>query len=361
MTKDNDKISFSNRDFIALIRAALAGMGRSDIAIERSWIDEDEPGYPFLVRVPVGTELTVPLMASDDQSDFPNGMFSETRATEFAKALVNLKSAESMLIRYARDIRRAANATVAAARADGLDVLLETIGFRPTYAQHLTQSKCKDAVQYILAAVTIRHTSFYLRPTVSELWVGEPADMAKELADILEEQRERQNRLAELDALGADLIVEQITLDLLTTHGIDVTEVLERVWKEQCVNLTVDHLGHETSLSLITFDGKVSASITLKDAIWNGKHLWFLGDEQMKDHTSLIGQSVGDLVKHPVFSSRPIVDIFHRHADHVVYDLSDKLLFDADSRRLSPLRPTANDNAGEIGSVIDAPLPAMAC
>ena len=311
-------------------------------------IDEDEPGYPFLMRVPVGTALTVPLKAMNSFFDAASDDDLRWHAREFATALINLKSAERMLEKYARDVRTAANAAIAAARADGLDLLLEDIGFKPCYAYHLTGKSWKDAAYHVLAAVKVRHTSFYLRPTTSELWLEEPADIAKELADILTEQRERQDRIAELDALGADLIVDQLTLDLLAAHGIDADETLCAVWKKQCVNLKVDHLGRETSLSLISSEGFVTASILLEDAIWNGEHLWFTGDEHMKDHKHLIDQSAGDLVRHPVFASRPIVDVFRHHADHVVFDLSEKSLFDADTGRIWPLRAAANDRADDV-------------
>lgn len=235
MDSNEVKSTFSNREFIAMTRAELALMGRQDVAIERSWIDEEEPGYPFLLHVPVGMELTVPLKAMDGFFHTRTDEDRKWYAVEFAKALVNLKSAEAMLLKYARDVRRAANAAVAAARADGLDILLDRVSFKPTYAYHLTDKAWKDAALHVLAAVTIRHTSFYLRPTTSNLWVEEAADVVKELASILDEQRARQARLAEMDALGADLIVDQITLDLLAAHGLDAGEVLERVWKKQCV------------------------------------------------------------------------------------------------------------------------------
>lgn len=351
---------FSNRQFVAAIRAALDEAGRPDIAVSRQWIDEDTPGYRFLMNVPVGAALTVPLKAMTSFFEARSDDDLQWNAREFAKALINLNLAGKMLEKYARDVCTAASAAIAAARADGLDLLLEDVGFKPTYAYHLTGASWKDAAYHVLAAVTVRHTSFYLRPDRSEIWVEEPADIADELAGILVEQRERQDRLAELDALDADLVVDQITLDLLAAHGLDADETLSAVWKKQCVNLKVDHLGRETSLSLITSDGKVTASLTLQDAFWNGEHLWFTGDERMKDHKHLIGKSVGDLVQHPVFASRPIVDVVHRHADHVVFDLSEKVLFDADTGRFRPLPAAANDRAGGTGAEAVGPSYATA-
>ena len=361
MTDLQTKTWFTNRQFVEAIRAELDDAGHQDIPISRQWIEEGVPGYGYLVHVPVSPELTIPLKVMQGFFDAKDLDDLRSHAREFATALANLTRAEKMLVKYARDVRAAAVAEITAARAVGLDMLLEDVGFKPTYAWHLTGKDWKSAALHILASVKVRHTAFFLRPTVSELYVGEPADVAKELADVCKDQRERQDRIAEFDALGADLIVDRITLDLLTTHGLNVEEVLTAVWNRQCVNLTVEHLGRETSLSLISSNGHVTASISLEDAIWNGEHLWFVGDEQMTDHTSLIGKSVGELVRHPVFSSRPIVNIFHRHADHVVYDLSDKMLFDADSGQLWPLPPAATLSGGEPGSVIGEPYHAMGC
>jgi hypothetical protein len=334
MDEKKTRTWFTNRQFVAAIRAELDEAGHHDIAISRQWIEEEVPGYGYLVHVPVGSALTAPLKVMNSFFDAKDMDDLGRHAREFALALVNLKRAEKMLEKYARDVRTAAIAQVAAARAEGLDILLDDVGFKPTYAYHLTGKAWKEAVFHVLAAVTIRHTSFHLRPTTSELWVEEPADVAKEMEDIVQEQRERQARIAELDVPGADLIVDQITLDLLATHGVDAEEVLERVWKKQCVNLTVKHGEQDVSLSLISSEGIVTASIVLEDAIWNGEHLWFRGPEHLKDHKHLIGKSVGELVRHPVFAARPIVDVFNRHADHVVFDLSDKVMFDADTGRL---------------------------
>lgn len=334
MTQENTRANFTNRQFVDMVRAELGAAGRKDVRIERSWIDEDTPGHPFLLHVPVGTELTVPLRAMESFFEAQTDEDRKRQAVQFTKALMNLKSAEGMLLKYARDVRREANAAVAAARADGLDVLVERIGFKPTRAYHLTQKAWKEAAYHVLGAITFRHTSFYLRQETSEVWVEEPTDVQKELAQILEDQRERQSRLAEMDALGADLLVDPITLDLLAAHGLDAADILKRAWKEQCVNLTVQHQGSDVPLSLVTSEGYVTASMQLPEAFWNGEHMWLCGDERDKDHKHLVGKSLGDMVPHPAFTARPIVDVFHRHADHIVFELPDKFLFDADTGRI---------------------------
>lgn len=326
--------NFTNRQFVTLVRAELAAMERRDVAVERNWIEEDEPGYPFLLLVPVGNELIVPLKAMDGFFHTRTDEDRSRHAREFAKAMVNLKSAEKMLEKYARDVRRAANTAVAAAREDGLDILVEKVGFKPSYACHLTNPSWKEAALHILAAVTIRHTSLDLRPETSELWVEKPTDVATELVNILESQRERQARILELDELGADLVVDQITLDLLEAHGLNATEILRGALKQRHTNLKVQHLGKEVSLTITNCQGAVTASIMLEDAFWNGETFWLVGDEQANDHAGLVGKSLDDLVRHPVFTARPIATVEHRGIEQFTFNLSDKLMFDADTGRI---------------------------
>lgn len=331
---DNHAKHLCMREFVAMVRGELAAAGRPDVCVERGWIDTEEPGFLFVLQVPVGGEASVGLGAQDEMFDARTDAERRARAGEFAKALINLKSAEAMLVSYAGDIRRAAHAAVQAARADGLDVLLDKVGFRPVGAWQLTTKDWRDAAFHVLAAVTIRHTSSHLRPERTTIWVEEPADVAEKMKDILEEQRVRQARVAELEAMGADLVVDQITLDLLRTHGLDATEVLSGMTCRQTANFTVSHDGREVPLWLINHEGAVTASIHLQDAAWNGEHLWFLGDEGKNDHTHLVGRSLGDLVRHPVFASRPIARVDRGHVDHIVFDLTDKALFDAASGRV---------------------------
>lgn len=341
------KTWFTNRQFVAAIRAELDEAGHSDIAISRQWIEEGAPGYSYLVHAPVGAALTVPLKVMESFFEVTDMNELRRHAREFAVALANLKRAEKILEKYVRDVRAAAVAEIAIAQAAGVDILLEGVGFKPVYAYHLSGKDWKDAALHILAELKVRHTSFHLRPTTSALWVEEAADVAKELAEIVEDQRKRQNRLAELDALGADLIVDRITLDLLATHGLNAEETLERAWKEQCLNLKVDHLGRETSLALITSDGVVTSTIILEDAVWNGEHMWLVGDAQMKNLTGLVGSTPGGLVRHAAFESREVIEVFNRHADHLVFDLSEKFLFDADTGRIRPMQAAAIDHEGD--------------
>lgn len=326
--------TFTNRDFVAAVRTELASAGHADIPFERSWFDEDTPGERLLVHVPVGTEFTVPLRVLDRHFDMTTAEDLKRNAAEFAMALINLRLAETMLLRYAREVRKAANKAVADARAEGLDILLEAVGFKPTYAYHLNWKSWKDAAAHVLAAVTIRQTSFFLRPESRTFWVEEPQDVATEMRDVTDDQRSRQMRRAELDRVGADLVVDAVTLDLLNCHGLDASEVLTAVWKSQCVNLKVQYRGSEADMSLVTGDGDVRASIALPEGHWNGEHLWFSGDESSVDHQHLVGGTLGDLLPHPAFTNRPVVGIKKHCGEQFSFDLSDKLLFDGDTGRL---------------------------
>lgn len=325
----------SHRDFIRHVRAKLDACGHADIAISRQWIDESTPGEAFLLNVPVGTDLVVPLMPTV-------GLFERSVAEadreigQFAKALVNLRAAEKMLATYVRDVRRAASQEIAAARAAGLDLLLEGVDLRPTYAVHLTHKSWKEAAGNVLASVRVRNTSFLLRPETTELLVVEPAEAADEIAALRGQQRERQERLVQLDRMGADLEFDVVTLELLEAHGLEASAVLQRVWHEQCVELTVQHLGRDAKLSLTSFEGRLRASLELEDAYWNGEHLWFLKEELYTGHADASGKLLGDRVQHPVLARQLVSKVVPHPAGRelVFLDLSDKLLFDADTGRI---------------------------
>ena len=333
MNTEKTRTWFTYRQFVAFIEIALAEAGHADVPVSRQWIDEDTPGYPCLMHVPIGAALTVPLKPLDYFFDVKDVDGLAWHAAEFAKALVNLARAERILEKYARDVRTAAVAAIAAARRDGLNVLLEGVGFKPTYAHHLTSGSWKDAALHVLASIKVRHTDFHLRPRVSEVRVEEPAEVAQALADVIKEQRERQDRLDELDALGADLIVDALTIELLEAHDLDVAQVLGEAWRRQCVNLRVEQGGRESWLSIVTSGGRATASADLGSAHWNGEYLWLTDGDRATGNAGLVGKSLGDLVQHPVFSRRTIVAVEDRHIDHFVFDLSDKLLFDAETGR----------------------------
>ncbi len=333
MDADTLTKQFSTRALIHSIRAELKAVGRPDVGVERNWIELDKSGS-FFLRVPVGTVAVVPVTPGNEADEINVAVDQEVHAAHLAEALVNLKKAEPMLVKYASDIHRAANAAVEAARADGCDILLEKVGFRPVNASQLTGTDWKQAAHHVRAAVTVRHTSSYLRAANTTFWVEGPADVAKEMADIRAEQRFRQIRVAQLEAVGADFLVDEITLDLIAAHGLDAGEILAGMTNVQSASIPVQYEGHDVPLSLTNHHGEVTASLAMPDAVWNGDYLRLLGEEEMKDHRHLIGKSLGELIRHPVFASRSIADVVSGHADRILFKRFDKALFDAESRRI---------------------------
>lgn len=334
MNKSEKRTSFSLRQFVAMVRSALDAADHPEIAFRRQWIDDAPQKYPFLVHVPVGPTLSIPLRPLDNIFDHGSNEALERNSEEFALALINLKQAEKLIEKYVRGVRTAATAEIANAQAEGIDILLDSVGLTATYARQLTFTDWREAVQRVPATIKIRSTSFFLQPEVAEIIIRNPADVADEFTTIRKDQWKRLQKLAELEQLGADLVVDTLTLDLLAAHSIDAVEALRDVCRSQCINLKVQHLGRETLLSLISSGGKVTASMALEDAHWNGEFLW-LRDEALVDRNSdLAGKSLGDLVRHPVFSSRPIVSHEHRHTAHFTFDLSEKVHFDAETGRI---------------------------
>lgn len=334
MKNIDERITISDRTFIGLIRSALDKAGAAEVRVGRQWIDKETPGYPLLLHVPVAAWLRVPLQPRDSFFEAETVEDLTDHAEEFARALINLQQSEPMLRQYAEEVREAAAAQVADARQSGLDILLEGVGFRPTYAFHLTNKDFRQAASHVLASVQVRRTSFHLRPELSQFVVEEVADVASEMVTVREEQRLRQSRITELDALGGDLVVDTLTLELLSLHGLEPSEVLSDVWRNQCVNMTVQHRGRAVPLSLVSSDGIVTATIMLEDAGWNGQFLWFRDPAAASGNCGLAGGSLSGLVQHPVFASRSVVEVLPGRVDRVVLDTSEKAIFDGDARTI---------------------------
>lgn len=123
MRDRTDTAFIANREFISLVRAQLDARGQSEVIVECNWIEEETFGGPWLLNVPVGIEFSIPLKRSDHLYNEPASAL-ESHVDYFASALINLHQAEKALVKYAHDVRRAANALLAAARATGLDLLL---------------------------------------------------------------------------------------------------------------------------------------------------------------------------------------------------------------------------------------------
>lgn len=333
MTDDKTALQLSTREFIDRLRSELAAAGRPDIKVQRNWLQRDEAGDRFALYVPVGAEAVVPLCLPHEADEAAMSAAQGEHAAVFAKALINVNAAEKRLGKYLGEIRQAASAAVEAARINGLDIKLEKVGFYPVSALHLTGRNCNAAADYVLAAVTVRHLAHHLRPDETTFRVEEAADVAREMDGVLEDQRERQDRLADLEAAKADLVVDQITLDLLEAHEIDPAVILAKLSEQPSSTIIVQHDGRDLPLLLMNYLGEATITVAMQDAVWNGEYLWFLGDEEMKDHKHLVGKSLGALVRHPVFASRAITKVERGYTDHIHFDLSDKMLFDADTGR----------------------------
>lgn len=326
--------------FVERVRRQLDADGQHDIPISRQWIDQETPGYRFHLHVPIGAELLLSLKPLENLYRFSDPSVMERHVKDFASALLTLRKVERKLIKYSRDMRRAAADVITDARAQGLDLLLVDVGFKPTYASHLTYASLQDSLSHILAVVKVRQTSGCLRPELTEIVIEEPEDVIHELEEVIEEQRARQGRLAQLDAIGADLVVDAITLDLLRAHVPDVEEVLREAWRNEGVSVPVVLEGHDTWLRLMTINGTVESSLDLKDVFWSEGHVHLLG-VNAENGLDLVGKTLVGKVKHPVLSSYKVVHIDRSFtgsggSDGYQLDQSKSFLFNADTGRIWP-------------------------
>jgi len=325
------------RKLFALVRAGLDSAGRQDIPFEQSWVNDEREGYLFTIDMPVGPDLVLPLVPLERMVEVVDHEQIERFATSLVRSAINMKRAEKMIGRYVNAVARAARREIEAARASGLDVLLERVGLKPTYSWHLAHSDWKEAAAHALAQVNIRNTSFYLRPEITSVIIEEPDDVAYELSQVFEDQRERQSQLQRLQELGADLEVDSVTVDLLRVHGFSITETLREVHRSQCVNLPESDGDPAGRLSITSSSGSANASLVLKDAIWNGSVLWFVDEVDRDWLRARVGGTLGERINHPVLASLEVAEIERLDTEHrpmIRFKAADQLLFDAETGRL---------------------------
>lgn len=109
----------------------------------------------------------------------------ESFAHDLAKALVNLNQARKFLIRYHRSVRAAANKAVKSARESGYRIRLVEVALKRTYAFHLTNSKWREAVSYVLAMIHLEILRAKGEPDEHYLVIENPEDVAHEIESVL--------------------------------------------------------------------------------------------------------------------------------------------------------------------------------
>lgn len=325
------------RKVVALARAGLDAAGHTDIAIDETWLREEMDDIPFVLDVPISAEITLPIYPLDA----PGGDLDRTAegfAQHLIEALPNLKRASRKLKSYHASVRREAVKEITAARASGLDLVIEAVRLRPICARYLTSSDWEAAAYEVVATVDVRCLSFFLRPDIHSVRVEDPVLIRDAMADLLHEQRRYQSELAALRKMGADLRIEQVTVDLLQHFGHDPVEVLRRVWRGQSANLTVTHKGEELNLAIISSHGRASASIVIEGSLWNGEFLWLPGPFPEDRRGQVPGLAMTELVDVEAFRSVTVLEVAPQPGTEraMLIPESPTLLFDASTGRIWP-------------------------
>ncbi|OYY66582.1 hypothetical protein [Sphingomonas sp. 28-62-11] len=284
---------------IAAVRAALDASGRSDINLERGWltVTEGEDDYvEAVVLVPIGRNLSLPLK-SLHRNEAPAVVFQRF-AEDLLKALPNVERARWSLRRYAADTRRAAEAAIADARAEGLDVSLERIELRPTYAWHMTDRSWKEAADHVLARVLVNGLNRDLNPDVIGFDVGQPGDVADELAGALNQQKEIQDKRDALGRQGASVAVDVVTLSILFEYDLGfetISEVVRVGHKTVEVAMRDGSTGH---LHIVSSEGKVICNFHSRaEGAWRWcmDRLEIAADPAWGVDETLVGRDVAEL------------------------------------------------------------------
>lgn len=280
------------------VNTRLCEMGRSDIAFSRDWLESEdgERSLPRLIaRVPVGSKLSLCIMACD-RGSVDLSELGARFAEELPAALVNVTSARWSLRRYAGSMRRAAMAAIDASLALGLELSLVGVTFKRTRAFHLGQADWREAADHVIAQVQVGGLDHNLRPTVHELIIDNPDDVAREIMALHDDQLEYQDARNALRGRGASVSVDEVTLRHLDRYGLDRLDILRAVFRDGRANLEVTKTdGAAGKLHIINDLGIIrSHIIDNRDYVWLRDRLSFEGASPPEDLRQLVGRPVSD-------------------------------------------------------------------
>ena len=243
-------------------------------------------------------------------------------ADELPAALVNVASARWNLRRYAGSMRRAAMAAIDASLTLGLELSLVGVTFKRTRAFHLGQTDWREAADHVIAEVHVGGLDHDLRPTVHELIIDNPEDIAREIMALHDDQLEYQDALNALRRRGASVGVDEVTLRHLDRYGLDRLDTLRAVFRDGHANLevtktngTVGKLHIGSSLGVIR-----SHIIDNRDYVWLLDRLSFEGASPPEDLGVLVDQLVSAVRPDELYAGMTIGVPDRRYRNEVTID-----------------------------------------
>ncbi|WP_199504122.1 hypothetical protein [Qipengyuania sp. YIM B01966] len=298
MTTNNDEPKILPRSFIARITEHLAKITDDPIAVRSEWrMPIEEYPVAYTLNVPLDAELVVPLVPRHADFERMRHEDIEREALAFANALVNLNRGRRFLQDYARKIRREALIEVEKIRGNGVDMRFNGISFRETRADALTQDDWKSALFHVIAEVRISICGLSGLREEQIICVEEPHHVAQALVDDAERQQEWQDARDLLDRQQADLRIGRVCLEVIKATGIPLEHVLQSIGRGE----RWYHTGEDGGMAIAgQCEGKVEASLEMRNGYWNGRELSLTGPEA--DQAGKTVRKGPDLFSHPAFT-----------------------------------------------------------
>lgn len=328
----NNEFRSQHRKFVDDIRQNLDELGNADIMLRPSWLIERDKGDPFSLEVPVGPDLVVSLRPRHIEGKEAASEIWVREAETFSSALVTLKAGENTLVSYADEMRDAAVDEVRKAQADGLDIRLAGIGFKPAYAHTLDRTDREDALNYIIAEVKLEVTSYDLKREIVSLTLDEPEDVVSAIQEHANVQRERQCREDELHDCGADLEISDIGIDILRLAGRRPEQILADLHRRGSEDIVLEG---GIRIGVMQDSGLVEVSLETEEIYWNGKVLQIRKKSEIDHAEDLPARPLSELITDRVFAGRPVSHITnHGEGDTVYYFDETRFYFDASAMRI---------------------------
>ncbi|PXA94062.1 hypothetical protein DMC47_21305 [Nostoc sp. 3335mG] len=137
-----------------------------------------------------------------------------------------------------------------------------------------------------------------LRPTVRELIIDNPEDVAREITALHENQREYQYARGSLRLRGASTGVDEITLRHLDRYGLDRLDTLRTVFRDEHANLRVTKRDGTTGTLFVGNQAGLIRSHIIDDRahVWLQERLSFEGASP-ENLRQLVGRLVSDICR----------------------------------------------------------------
>lgn len=297
------------------VRARLDAAGHEELTFESSWIRMEalpDGRTKAVAHVPLGRGYRLPVQIGDFEALEPDDAAVDRFAVSLARALPNVSNAARSLVHFVRSVARASWETNSADRDSGRSLHGEGVTLAPVQAAEFMTADWRTAVKRVRAILHKRGLGPDLKSESYLIEVGRPSEVAAALEPLISAQPERIRRLHLSLAPGPRLLVDAVTVDLISASGFDPVEVLRRFTRTWQFSLEVKWKGQAKTIHLNSKGQRITSSMGFDEGAhrtyWHGAGLC-VEKSKRKTKAAVPGALATVLVDHPAFQGRRIIAV----------------------------------------------------